>query len=363
MAWGKSRLGGLRKLKKAALFSLIFLTWYLSAMFRYFALQVLFATESLLLICMFFQSRYLRSGVSVSFPERNGFAEVGTEIFFRMRILNKRKLPVSRLEARIRLAYRLERKNAKKKLRHGAETGESELRFGVRAAYCGLIEAVLPRMDVYDYLAIFSARKRLDEKMEIAVFPRDRALHLELPSFELNGNASAEEHAARQTGDSLNEIRQIREYRTGDSKRHIHWNQSAKTDNYWIKEYEKETDSLIEVLADVGEAPLRRRSAFYELLSALVLGLLRHVATVRVYWVDQMSVCHEDIRDMDQCREMLLKLYRLDAKAGEALPAPDFRGRFFSLDTNLRLLLGDALVCQFNETELDDAIAQKNFVV
>ncbi|MDR1640836.1 MAG: DUF58 domain-containing protein [Clostridiales bacterium] len=354
-------------MKKAAFAALIIFTLYMAAMFHHFALLVLFASETLLFIIMFFLSRYLRRGLTLSFPEHSGFAEIGTEIQMPIHILNKGKLPINWFEANLQLVYRQDDQVTKHKLCAGGISGDRF--FGVRFSppLCGLIDAALTKMFVYDYLAIFSAKKRMAEKMEIAVFPRDNALCIELPTFDFNDNTPAEEHAIRHTGDSHNEIRQIREYRTGDSNRHIHWNQSAKTDVFWIKEYEKETDSLLEVFADLsgaGAAGFPRRSAFFELLSALVLGLLRRVATVRVYWADptQKRIFHEDIQDISQCREMLLKLYRLDySKAGEELPGIDLTGRYFSLDMNLQFFLDKALIYQFKEKKLSLTISKRRF--
>ena len=45
-------------------------------------------------------------------------------------------------------------------------------------------------------------------------------------------------------------IRQIREYQTGDSYRHIHWNLSSRTGDLLIKEFCGQVDREILVLLD-----------------------------------------------------------------------------------------------------------------
>ena len=61
-----------------------------------------------------------------------------------------------------------------------------------------------------------------------------------------------EEISLQRPGESDQEIRQIREYRPGDARRFIHWNQSARTGDLWIKEYERQEEPCAVLLLDSG---------------------------------------------------------------------------------------------------------------
>ena len=70
-------------------------------------------------------------------------------------------------------------------------------------------------------------------------------------------------------GDARHEIRQVREYRSGDSLRSVHRNLSARSGNLWIKEYERETEGAARVFLDLSEfsaAGPSERDSFYRLL-------------------------------------------------------------------------------------------------
>lgn len=58
-------------------------------------------------------------------------------------------------------------------------------------------------------------------------------------------------------------------------------------DKIWIKEYEKEIDSCIDILleTDTGDlADPKEMDAFYRLLHSIILGLLEMAQSVKVYW-------------------------------------------------------------------------------
>lgn len=79
-------------------------------------------------------------------------------------------------------------------------------------------------------------------------------------------------------GSSHDDIRQIREYQTGDSYRHIHWNLSSRTGDLLIKEFCGQVDREILVLLDTLPDDINnieRMSSFYDKTAMLVMGLFR----------------------------------------------------------------------------------------
>ena len=359
-------------MKKLAFLILILATCYLAAMYRSLPLMALGLTELLLFIILFILSRYFRKKLTASFLQQSDSTEDGVNTVCRVLVHNSGRLPVSKIALRLRFRYSGESKSKKKKLYGGGERGESNLEFQVRAEYCGLIRVQIDRLRAYDYLSFFSSKKKLKEEMRIAVFPKEQALHIEIPVSWWEESRSSEDQTISHPGDAYNEIRQIREYRTGDSNRYIHWNQSAKMDQLWIKEYEKETDSQIDVLADIkgiSDISLSERSAFYKLLSALTLGLLKEVAAVRVYWYQSSrgSFVSMSITNMDQCRDMLFALYQAELGQGSGLTQEiteenfSFDQHFIKLTLSLDLFEGTTFLHQFSMEKLQQEI-QETFI-
>ena len=359
-------------MKKLAFLILILATCYLAAMYRSLPLMALGLTELVLFIILFILSRYFRRKLTAGFSQQSESTEESVSTVCHVLVRNNGRLPVSKLALRLRVQYAKGPKGKKKKLYGGGERGESNLEFQVRAEYCGLVQVQIDRLRAYDYLSLFSSKKRLKEEMRIAVFPKEQALHIEIPISWWEESSASEDQTISRLGDAHNEIRQIREYRTGDSNRYIHWNQSAKTDQLWIKEYEKETDSQINLLADIkgiSDVSLSERSAFYKLLSALVLGLLKEMAAVRVYWYQSSigNFISKNITDIDQCRDMLFALYQtaLEQESGLTQEITEenfsFDQHLLKLTLNLDLFEGTTFLYRFSAEKLQQEI-QETFI-
>ena len=357
-------------MKKAAFFLLMLVTWYLAGMYRSRPLMTLCVAELALLVMLFALSRYFRARLSAHFPKRSESTEVGRDTICRVSVVNSGRLPVSRVALRLRVGYQNAGKSTKRRLYGGGKRGESDWDVQIRFPHCGLARVRMDALRAFDYLVLFSASKALSEEMTVAVFPGEQALTVTVSEFSRRESRLSGEQTVSRSGDAYHEIRQIREYRAGDSSRHIHWNQSARTDELWIREYEKETDSTADVFADMtgsADAPQERLSAFYKLLSALILGLLKETAAVRVHWYASQGLICKSVRGADECRDMLLALYQTDFTGVRAdrpdakdapIPAYDFR-----LTTALALFAGDALLYQFSWDALEREIEEKVFTI
>lgn len=360
-------------MKKIIFFLLMLFTFYWAGMYHSLPLMALCMAELLLFVILLLLPRVLRRQVSVTFPKQNETARANVETVCRVILHNKGKLPVGRVGLRLHVWYAQDSKGIEKKIYGGAAYGESSMEFGLCPAYCGLLQVRIDRLRVYDYLSLFSSAKKTKEDMNVAIFPGEQALRITLSKFGWDQSGAPEEQTVSRPGDSYNEIRQIREYRIGDPGRHIHRNLSAKTDQLWVKEYEKDTDLQADILLDLtglSEASTPEKSAFYQLLSALVLGLLKEMTMVRVHWhvSDGESSVHTNISNEEQCWELLLSLYQADflqdeepAEASEKAEA--FGKSVFRLTTDLSLFAGDTLLHRFSAEKLEQEIQEKGFVI
>lgn len=408
-------------MRKTVFLFIAFFTAYMAGEFRQLWLMVLFAMEVFLFIASFILSVYFKGKVTVELPRHSEAMEKDTWIPCRLRIRNTGKLPVSRFQVRIRYGYAgnnvikgsgrigesvkqdadhtgenmkkssghieknvkkgpgyTEEKAATREIYGSCNRGESVFQFEITGRYCGIMTVGVVRLRVYDYLALFCASGKVQETVEMAVYPGGQALNLDRLFPGDWADSGFMEQTAPGSGESGSEIRQLREYRSGDSGRYIHWNQSARTGRLWVKEYEKESDARACLFLDLdglGDGDIRKRDAFYELLSALILGLLEKVRMVRVRWYDCRRKCFEEkeVGDRGQSRELLLMLYRMyqggscgemGRTGGEAmspaetgsLEAQEAGQSFLTLDGDLRLYWKGELVCGFSARHLEDQI-------
>ncbi|MCH5201080.1 MAG: DUF58 domain-containing protein [Oscillospiraceae bacterium] len=344
-------------MSKFAFIALALLTYYLAGMYLSLPLMIMGIAELLMLPFLFALPRYLRKNISAHFVKQSETILEKANVSCGIVIRNTGRLTANRCQLRFRFRYHTEEKSRSVKLYSGGAKGDSEAKLTVCADWCGLALVKLDRVRVYDYLGLFSAGKAVDEETDIAVFPREQALQIIMPDSAY-GAEGLSEYTVNRPGEANDEIRQIREYRTGDSHRRIHWNQSAKTDKLWIKEYERETDTRAEVLVTAADGMTAEKlSLLYKLLSALVLGLLANVAAVNVSWYDseKKTFVSAEVSDIDGCREMLLMLYRTDL-TGFAEELPE---HFLRVTTALELYRENTLLYRFSESELDRELQEK----
>ena len=344
-------------MSKFAFIALALLTYYLAGMYLSLPLMIMGIAELLMLPFLFALPRYLRKNITAEFVKQSESVSEKSKTACGIVIRNKGRLAASRCQLRFRYSYAGDRRIKTAKLYCGADKGDGSSQLTVQTEYCGLAQVKLDRIKVSDPLGLFSAGKRLDMTMDVAVFPAEQALKIVMPESAY-GAEGLSEYTVNRPGEANDEIRQIREYRTGDSNRRIHWNQSARTDKLWIKEYERETDTRAELLATAGEGMTAERlSLFYKLLSAVVLGLLENIAAVNVSWYDgeKRAFVSAEVTDGDSCRDMLLMLYR--AKPGGF--SEDMPGHFIRVDAGLELYRENDFLCRFSAENLDRELQEK----
>ena len=338
-------------MSKFAFIALALLTYYLAGMYLSLPLMIMGIAELLMLPFLFILPRYLRKNIGAEFLKQSEAALERGKTQCGIVIRNNGKLPANRCQLRFRFCYFSGSKTRTAKLYCGADKGSSNSELSVQAEYCGLVQVRLDRIRVYDYLGLFSASKAVDMAMEVAVFPSEQSLKLIMPEAAY-GAEGLSEYTVNRPGESNDEIRQIREYQVGDPHRRIHWNQSARTDKLWIKEYERDTDTRAEVLVTADEKmSAERMGLFYKLLSAVVLGLLENVAAVNVSWYDgrKRSYVSAEVTDSGQCRDMLLMLYRAELTRSEG----DLPTHFLRVAAGLELYREDSLLYRFSGAALD----------
>ena len=360
-------------MKKFIFFMLTVITCYFAAMYRYLPLLALAVMQLLLCLLLFGQVQYCGRRMAVEFSRSMDYMEKGSGLWCRILVHNQSRLPVGSFQLRIRFGYRHEEVYRTKRLYASAKCGEDSLDFSVCPPYCGIVKLQMTRLRNYDYLSLFSHRVHLAEEMSIAVFPEPRTVSLTFSSQE--GAGSLKESVTAYNGDASGEIRQVREYRPGDSSRYVHWKLSAREESLYLKEYEKERNLSVDLfldLTDAWNASADEMGRFYELTAALIRGFLEEAAEVRVLWNSggQGQTVVEVLSEKEQCNHLLLRLYQeepyeedQEETITETMKEAMKGGKIFSLDTALRWYYDEKLIYHFSGEMLTDELEEKSFVL
>ena len=385
-------------MKRAVFLLFVILSFYIAGLYRYPPLLVLSTAALLSFPLLFALPRYLKKRLFVEPVRKSETAQKEQELVCGLRVRNTGKLPVSRFGLRVSARYGAGQAALPRKYRMllygGCDRGERILRFRIPAVHCGLMRISLDRLWVYDYFSLFSAGRRLRKEITAAVFPAAEELRLAFSAAK-TGHGEPEPMEARvSAGESSDEIRQLREYRAGDLGRDIHWNQSARMDALWVREYDRKTEASAEICLLPGrparkkrrfwkkqgeEAQLERLDAFYLLLSALIRGLLKQEIRVRVCWQRNKSGQIPGnagergfwIREPEDCRQLLLLLYQegfpFEDEAVEEQMTGDLRVKAlregFCLNPDLELYWNGRLIRQFSRQRLEQETKEMTFIL
>ncbi len=357
-------------MKKITAFLILLLTWYIAGKYRYISLMILAFTELVLFIVMLILPRITKHFLNINFDTENQTTHKNIPLLCTLKADNQNILPLNRLQVKMRFRYRNFPKSLKKqRLFCSVKYKATEkLQFQMQAPYCGLMQAELVSCRVYDGLALFSSEKKLRSNAQIAVLPPQRTLNIDFPAEHQSGGNNFGEHTVLKSGDNYDEILQVREYRNGDSMRIIHWNYSARTNELWVKEYSHEADKYIYLIADTSmqsHFSIENMDAFYEILSAIVQGLIQKKIPVCVYWhnTEKGGLQSIEITDSSQREEMLLHLYQ--APFSEIPPTLSIRENVpvMRLNLNLEWLLDNHLIYCFSKTAFEKEINEYLFIL
>ncbi|MBR3569303.1 MAG: DUF58 domain-containing protein [Oscillibacter sp.] len=339
---------------------LVVLTWYLAAMFRTPSLTVLLLSELALLAAMFCLSLYFRGTLDAAFPVEAAFGEKERDCPCSIVLTARGRLPAGRPRVTLALSYRKTRRGKTvQRFYGGAEPRrETESRFYVRPPYCGALDIELRQILTWDYLFLFPARRRKREHMTLMVLPPPRALNIAAPDTAGASGMNPQDAVFAPTDGVSAETRDLREYRPGDSARGIHWKLSARTGTLWSREYEEEKEARFTLSLSLSESA-RNWDAFYEVLSAIVLGLLRHRNAVRIYWRDGGRDRQWETTDERSRKAFFARLYESEPPTGEAEAVLTD----FTLDAGLNWRRGDALIWRFDASDAVREIEERAFVI
>lgn len=338
-------------MKRFLFLLLSFFLIYVAGMYRYPALMALGVGQVLLLLFLVVQNRICGCRMRAAFERESITAVKGEPAACGLSVQCGGKLPLGGMGFQIQYGY-----GEKKRRKRLYGNGES-VAFRIQPAYCGVVLLHLETLWVYDYLSLGRAKKKTSQNMRVTVFPREKALDIRFQEKEC-GNESEENRLGAAPLSENGDVRQVREYRKDDSFRHLHWKLSARAGQLLVKEQEQEKMRqavLCLNLEGYGQSEPQDKDKFYELLSSVVLGLLRERDEILVKWQGgDLKISSMAITQAPQCKELLSKLYLMKAPGG----FPGNTDTDIVLDIGLRLSQGGRELYQFSGERLTEEIGR-----
>ena len=201
----------------------------------------------------------------------------GETIEYRVRIYNKSFLPLPSVAIQfesVSPSMEVDLPNYSASIKAG---GRHERKFDIMCPYRGDYSIGINALIVSDYFQLFSIKKKVTPQ-SFRVFPRIVELDSFAPVARVVEGSGKNASAGIMPDPTL--FQQLREYRDGDSIRHIYWKKYASTGRPILKEYERTKKSGVRIYFDTrehtwrGVNKLEQEDVSVEILVALVKFLL-----------------------------------------------------------------------------------------
>lgn len=170
-------------------------------------------------------------------------------------------LPVPRMK--ITLRYRVFGSRKRKKIKLFAMTdGRSvQLECNLREEESGTCFFDKAGIRIYDPLGIIYIIKKVPLQVRLDIMPDVHPVHVTVSDQVHHFVGESDHYDSFRPGDDASEIFRIREYRSGDSLKNIHWKLSAKKEEWMVRENSRQLSCAVILIWDLAREGKRRQQA------------------------------------------------------------------------------------------------------
>ena len=176
--------------------------------------------------------------VAFSMHAEQSVIEQGEDAELLLTWKNRSIFPVAKGKCEIVYQHELDNRERKETIYFCVDSRSKEQqKITLQCPHCGKITGCATKMQMIDYFGLFVSKKKLEEIQTFVVTPSVKEI--------LEEEESSVTEQMEEEGDSWDlyaetgmEQKEIREYRPGDSLKHIHWKASAKKNKWMTREME-----------------------------------------------------------------------------------------------------------------------------
>lgn len=170
--------------------------------------------------------------------------------FLRLKIHSRTPLMLPMVKLRFKVNAPLgDRAVSGQSVVHYAAFGTTELEIPVEFQVRGLYEIGVESVIFYDFLRLFSIRKKINKVAPVVIGPRDLAL--DIPVHTANQEQEDTVVSGGQETRRIGDLAGIREFNENDTLRRVHWKLSARLSKMIVKTYWENSCDNIVILADL----------------------------------------------------------------------------------------------------------------
>ncbi len=287
---------------------IVIIIGFYAILYNSYSMWIILLTLVFLPILLFIVLYYIKSMIKVELSSLVHVTRKNEPLLILVKIKNPTIFPLSNIRLIIECSNRYSKKEYKKKLVLSID-GRTTLDISCKLTsdHVGNLKVSLAQMRAYDYLNVFSFKKKINKDFVVSVLPD----LYELPEDFLRDRSmlsiESDYFSQFSSGDDPSEVFDIREYRPGDRPQRIHWKLSIKEDELMVKNFSEPVDCSIVVFLNMNiannEGELELIDALLESALSISYSLLRQKQTHYISWYDyEIDLCkrvcvakHEDL--------------------------------------------------------------------
>lgn len=213
---------------------------YLMIMYTEPAFFVIFFIMAVILILDLAMGIYLKKMVHLSLELPEQLMSKNKRIPVTVFIDNKGWLPVGKLALEIIYGIRNGGNEAAQWVSLYCDSrANARIQFYLESDYCGIVTVSACRYKICSFLRLFAFHIKMDEHVDIPVFPTIFPIHVEVSRKVLDFIGESDRYSTEQSGDDPSEVFDIRDFRPGDRLQRIHWKLTARSEDFMVKEFSK----------------------------------------------------------------------------------------------------------------------------
>lgn len=211
---------------------------------------------------------------------------------------------------------RIEEKKKQKQIRGVVRAGSGRTFWQeLTGNTCGSMEITLSETRIYDPLCIFYIKTKQAKTVFVKIMPEFELMPVEITRKTREFQTDAEEYSGEKKGDDPSEIYQVREYRTKDSFKDIHWKLTAAKEDLMVKERAFPLGCAVLIWFDVTEKECTANGFSKMLKTAASLSITlaeeKCIHLAAWYEEDTEQIVSVKVKDEESCCQMVWELMDL----------------------------------------------------
>ena len=180
---------------------------------------------------------------------------------------------------------------------------KQNLAFNLSSQFCGILNAEITKIQIYDYLKLFCCSIKNNAKAWTYIVP---GIDTDIKNITLNNILAYDNDtfSKYKSGDDNSEIFELKDYEKGDKLNRIHWNLSAKQGNLITKHYSQPTETPVTVIVDLNLKNSNLYSIsccleyFYAISYGLIENQINHSINVKGF-PENFTICNTE--QLNEC--------------------------------------------------------------